>query len=85
MYILFMDPIRVEDFISVDPEICHGKPCFKGTRVMVSVILELLEAGETVPEIIENYPSLTPQHIQAALHLASQMIANERYVLFPAA
>jgi uncharacterized protein (DUF433 family) len=80
-----MEPIRVEDYISVDPDICHGKPCFKGTRIMVSVILELLEAGESIIEIIDNYPGLTPQHIQAALHLASQMLANERYVLFPAA
>lgn len=80
-----MEPIHVEDYIRVDPDICHGKPCFKGTRIMVSVILELLETGESVAEIIDNYPGLTPQHIQAALHLASQMLDNERYIVFPAA
>ena len=74
-----------EDYISIDPEICHGKPCFKGSRIMVSIVLELLEAGQTVDQIIEAYPKLTPSHIQAALHLASQVLDNERSILFPAA
>ena len=80
-----MEPLRIEDYITVDSEICHGKPCFKGTRIMVSVILELLEAGEPTSEILENYPGLTLRHIQASLHLASEMLASERYVVFPAA
>ncbi len=52
---------------------------------MVSIVLELLEAGQTVEQIIEAYPKLTPMHIQAGLHLASQVLDNERNILFPAA
>lgn len=77
--------MNVQDYISVDPEICHGKPCFKGTRIMVSLVLELLESGQTTEEIIEAYPNLTPKHIQAALHLASQLLENDRFVAFKAA
>lgn len=77
--------MNLESYISVDPDVCHGKPCFKGSRIMVSIILEQLEAGQTVPQIIEAYPKLTPAHIQAALHLASQVLDNERTIVFPAA
>jgi len=77
--------MNIKDYISIDPEICHGKPCFIGSRIMVSIVLELLEDGQTVTQIIEAYPKLTSAHIQAALHLASQVLDNERYILFPAA
>jgi uncharacterized protein (DUF433 family) len=77
--------MNIETYISIDPEICHGKPCFKGSRIMVSIVLELLEAGQTVDQIIEAYPKLTPAHIQAALHLASQVLDNERHILLPPA
>ena len=52
---------------------------------MVSLVLEMLEAGQTIDQIIEAYPKLTPMHIQAGLHLASQVLDNERNILFPAA
>lgn len=64
----------IERYISVNPEICHGKPCFKGTRIMVYLILELLEAGATVAEIREAYPALTPEHVKAALHYAARVL-----------
>ncbi len=78
-----MSPMKVWDYISVDREICHGKPCFRGTRIMVSSALELLEAGQSVQQILEAYPALTPQHIQAALHLASELLETEQYIPFP--
>ena len=53
--------------ISVDPDVCHGKACIKGTRIMVSVILDNLAAALTAEEIIKNYPSLTREDIQAAV------------------
>ncbi len=53
--------------ISVDPNVCHGKACIKGTRIMVSVILDNLAAGSTAEEIIKSYPSLTKEDIQAAV------------------
>lgn len=77
--------MKVSDYITVDREVCHGKPCFKGTRIMVSSILELLEAGETIQKILEAYPTLTPQHVQAGLHLASELLESEEYIPFHSA
>ena len=65
--------------ISINPEICHGQPCFKGTRIMVYLILELLEAGETHEEILKSYPVLTYDSIKAALHFAAEIIKAEEY------
>ena len=72
--------IKYQNYISVDPNICHGQPCFKGTRILIYLILELLEAGETPQQILKSYPALTKQHIQAALHLAAEMFKNEEYI-----
>jgi uncharacterized protein (DUF433 family) len=65
------------DRISIDPEVCHGKPCIKGTRILVSVILDNLAAGLTPREIIEEYPPLTLEDIQAALAYASELAREE--------
>jgi len=65
--------------ISVDPEVCHGKVCIKGTRVMVSVILDNLAAGETVEDILRGYPTLQREDIGAALAYAAEL-ARERIV-----
>jgi uncharacterized protein (DUF433 family) len=56
-----------QDYISVDPAICHGQACIKGTRIPVSVILDNIATGITVKEIIQSYPSLTEEATQAAL------------------
>jgi uncharacterized protein (DUF433 family) len=72
----------INNYISIDPKICHGQPCFKGTRIMVYLVLELLEAGESTEDILKSYPSLTPKHIQAALHFAAEMIREQEYVGF---
>lgn len=58
--------------ISVNPDVCHGKACIKGTRIMVSVILDNLAAGSTAEEIIKSYPSLTREDIQAAVAYAAE-------------
>jgi len=70
------------DLISTHPEICHGKPCFKGTRIMAASVPELLEAGESTDEILQAYPGLTPGHIKAALHVAYERLNNERLKAF---
>lgn len=71
------------DRISADKNICHGQPCIKGTRIMVYLILELLEAGVSKEEIIKDYyPELTPEDIQAALHYAASLIKEEEFVSF---
>jgi uncharacterized protein (DUF433 family) len=63
--------------ISIDPEICHGKPCIKGTRIMVSVILDYLKAGEPAKEILRQYPTLKLEDIQAAISYAAWLAHEE--------
>ena len=53
--------------ISVDPNICHGQPCVRGTRIMVWLILQYLANGDGVEDILAAYPSLTREDIQACL------------------
>ena len=65
--------MSIRDYISVNPDICHGKPCFKGTRIMVYLVLDMLEVGATNADIQEAYPGLTPQHVKAALEFAHKM------------
>ena len=71
------------DFITADPEVCHGKPCIKGTRIMVSVVLDNLAAGVTLDELLDSYPSLTREAVQAAIAYAADL-ARERIVPLPA-
>ena len=79
--------MRVEwhQYISIDPDVCHGKPCFKGTRIMVATILELMEAGESYQDIKAGYPSLTPRHVQAALQFAREAVESGRVAVFQSA
>jgi uncharacterized protein (DUF433 family) len=72
-----------KDRISVDPNICHGKVCIKGTRIMVSVILDNLAAGESVDSVLRSYPTLKAEDIQAALGYAADL-ARDRVVSVPA-
>jgi len=71
------------DYIVVDPTICHGRACIKGTRIMVSVILDNLAAGLSPDEILRSYPSLSRESIQAAITYAAEL-ARERVVAMPA-
>ena len=70
-------------YIIVDPTLCHGKACFKGTRIMVSVILDNLAAGLSSDEILRSYPSLNVEAIQAAIAYAAELV-RERVVAIPA-
>jgi uncharacterized protein (DUF433 family) len=67
------------EHISVDPNVCHGQACIKGTRVMVSVVLDNLADGVPREEILSGYPSLTDESIHAALAYAAEL-ARERVV-----
>ena len=62
---------------SMNPKVCHGKPCIKGTRIWVSLIVDNLAAGSSEGEILEAYPSLSREDIRAALAFAAEM-ARER-------
>ncbi|MDP9193547.1 MAG: DUF433 domain-containing protein [Acidobacteriota bacterium] len=65
--------------ISIDPMICGGKPCIRGHRIWVSLIVDLLATGSTVDEILADYPQLTADDIRACLAYASEM-TRERTV-----
>jgi uncharacterized protein (DUF433 family) len=67
------------DRITVDPNICHGKACIKGTRVMVSVILDNLAAGASRDEILVSYPSLASEDIEVSIAYAAEL-ARERII-----
>lgn len=59
--------------ITIDKEICHGKPCIRGMRYPVEMILELLSSGMSNEEIISDYPSIEPEDIRACLLFASKL------------
>ena len=65
--------------ITVNPMICHGKACIKGTRIMVSVIPDNLASNVNEKEILESYPSLTREDIRAAIAYAAEL-SRERLV-----
>jgi uncharacterized protein (DUF433 family) len=65
--------MKWQDYITVEPDICHGKACVKATRIPVSVILDNLAAGLTPEEIKQSYPSLPGNAIQAAITYAADL------------
>ena len=71
------------DYITVDPAVCHGKACLKGTRIMVSIVLDNLAAGLTSDEIVHSYPSLSKESVQAAIAYAAEL-TRERLVALTA-
>jgi uncharacterized protein (DUF433 family) len=74
--------MRWQDYITVDPAVCHGRACIKGTRIMVSVVLDNLAAGLTTDEIVRSYPPLSPETVQAAIAYAAEL-GRERVVAMP--
>lgn len=70
------------DRITVDPAICHGQSCIKGTRIMVSVVLDNLAAGVAADELLKSYPTLSVEDVQAALDYAAEL-ARERIIYLP--
>ncbi|HJQ60194.1 MAG TPA: DUF433 domain-containing protein [Vineibacter sp.] len=70
--------------ISIDPNVCFGKPCIKGTRIWVSLILDFLAAGDASEEILSAYPQLTAEDIRAAIAYGAE-VARERVIPVPLA
>jgi uncharacterized protein (DUF433 family) len=68
--------------IAVDPQVCFGKPCIRGTRIRVSLLLDFLASGATIEEILENYPQLKREDVLAAIAYGAEM-SRERYVDLP--
>jgi uncharacterized protein (DUF433 family) len=69
-----------QERITVDPAVCHGKACIRGTRVMVSVVLDNLAAGESVEDIMQGY-HLVREDVQAAVQYAAEL-ARETVIPF---
>lgn len=65
--------MKIMDRISVDPKVCHGKPCIKGTRIPVHIIVDMLAAGESYDGIMEGYPHITEEDIKACLNYAAYL------------
>lgn len=76
-----MEEKEIFERISSDPDICHGKPCIKGTRIPVYLVVSLVAEGESIENIIKDYPSLTPDDIKAAVHYAAKLCEYEAYAI----
>ena len=70
----------VSERISIDPQVCHGKPVVTGTRVPVGNVVSALSAGQTVASVLEDYPSLTEADVQACLAFAGRLAQFEMSV-----
>jgi uncharacterized protein (DUF433 family) len=68
--------------IAIDPNICFGKPCIRGHRIWVSLVLELLASGMTTQELLDQYPGLEEEDIRACIAYGAEM-ARERYIEIP--
>ncbi len=68
--------------ISIDPQICFGKPCIRGTRIWVSLLLDFLASGATLDEILDDYPQLRREDVLAAIAYGAEM-SRERFVDLP--
>ncbi len=68
-----------QEHITVDPAVCHGKACIRGTRIMVSVVLDNLAAEVSIEELLKSYPSLTRESIHAVIAYAAEL-ARDRTV-----
>ena len=68
------------DRITADPSICSGKPVIRGTRIMVRNILGMMAGGYTVERVLECYPELTREDVQAALEYAANVIDEEQVI-----
>jgi uncharacterized protein (DUF433 family) len=64
-------------FLTSDPRVCHGQLCAKGTRVFVTNILDSLAEGASRDEILKSYPTLRPEHIDAAVAYAAELAREE--------
>jgi len=71
------------EHITVDPAVCHGKACIRGTRVMASVVLDNLAAGVVIDELLKSYPSLTREAVLATMAYAAELARDRTVDLTP--
>jgi len=77
-----MKPKELLTRISINPNICFGKPCIRGHRIWVSLILDFLTSGTSIPELLEEYPQLQPEDIYACIAYGASM-SSDRYIDIP--
>jgi uncharacterized protein (DUF433 family) len=70
----FLNPM--EERIVIDPSVCNGRPTVRGTRITVQTVLEFLGAGDSVDDVLEEYPSLTKDDILACIRYSSQLMGH---------
>ena len=70
--------------ITINPDICNGKPVIRGTRITAQTVLEFLAAGDSVADVLEEYPTLKREDVQACLNYASKLMGNH-YSVIPVA
>jgi uncharacterized protein (DUF433 family) len=66
----------MEDRIAINPDVCNGWPVVRGTRITVQTVLELLGAGDSIDDVLEEYPSLTREDVMACIHYSSRSKGN---------
>jgi uncharacterized protein (DUF433 family) len=66
----------MDERVTTDPDVCNGRPVIRGTRITVQTIVEFLGAGDSIEEVLEEYPSLTRDDILAGLQYASRVMGN---------
>lgn len=70
----------LDDRIAVDPKVCSGKPCIRGTRILVRNILGMIAGGYTIERVLQAHPELAREDVQAALEYASDVIDEEKLI-----
>ena len=65
--------------VSINPNVCHGRPCINGTRIWVSLIMDFLADGSTVKEILQEYPQLSKEDVQACIGCGAEA-AREQFI-----
>ena len=76
--------IELDKRITIDPDICNGKPTIRGKRISVQTILEFLSNGDSVEQVLENYPTLTREDVYACLRFATNLM-DHNYIVEPIA
>ena len=71
----------MSDRIVSEPDVCNGKPVIRGTRITVQTVLEFLSAGDSIEEVLEEYPSLTRDDVLACLRVSSELLRHQFNVL----
>ncbi len=67
----------MNDRIVIDPEICNGRPVVRGTRITVQTVLEFIGAGDSITDLLEEYPSLTRDDVLACLQFSSRLMSHQ--------